>query len=248
MTDAPRIRRRRYHPSLRRLVHDGEADELVRKLQIPRSTVSSWKRSSPPDVVAAGRDDDTVKLQDEVAKLRRRISILTAVIRLLLSILRVSKFRLDNRRLSDGRDKVEILRAIERARPIIRLRSVLRILRLSPSRYSAWKQAEQVCGLDDALSCPRTHPTRLTPDEVRTMRDMVTSPEYRHVSTGVLAMLAQRLGRVFASSATWCRYVRERGWRRPRRRIHPSPPKVGVRVDAPDKLWHLDTSIIRLLD
>ena len=28
--------------------HDGEADELVRKLQIPRSTVSSWKRSSPP--------------------------------------------------------------------------------------------------------------------------------------------------------------------------------------------------------
>ena len=163
-------------------------------------------------------------------------------------MLRVSKFRLDNRRLSDGRDKVEILRAIERARPIIRLRSVLRILRLSPSRYSAWKQAEQVCDLDDTLSCPRSHPTRLTPEEVRTMRDMVTSLEYRHVSTGVLAMLAQRLGRVFASSATWCRYVRERGWRRPRRRIHPSPPKVGVRADAPDKLWHLDTTIIRLLD
>lgn len=240
--------RRSYHPSLRQMVHDGEADELVRALKIPRSTVSSWKRTTPPEVVAAGNHDDMPKLRDEVARLRRRVRILTATITLLLAIIRVAKFRLDQRRLADGSDKAEILRAIERTRTALPLRAVLRILRLSQSRYSAWKKAEQSCQLDDALSCPRSHPTQLTPDEVRTMRDMVTSPEYRHVSTGILAVLAQRLGRVFASAATWCRYVRERGWRRPRRRVHPSPPKVGVRVDAPDKLWHLDTTIIRLVD
>jgi hypothetical protein len=43
---------------------------------------------------------------------------------------------------------------------------------------------------------------------------MVTSPEYRHVPTGTLAVLAQRLGTVSASPSTWYRLVRKYGWRR----------------------------------
>jgi hypothetical protein len=40
---------------------------------------------------------------------------------------------------------------------------------------------------------------------------MVTSLEYRHVPTGTLAVLAQRLGRVSASPSTWYRLVRKYG-------------------------------------
>ena len=39
--------------------------------------------------------------------------------------------------------------------------------------------------------------------------------------TGTLAVLAQRLGRVFAAPSTWQRLVRRFGWRRPRLRVHP---------------------------
>lgn len=56
------------------------------------------------------------------------------------------------------------------------------------------------------------------------MKDMVESPEYRHVPTGRLAILAQRLGRVLAAPGTWNRLVRERGWGRPRARVHPAKP------------------------
>jgi putative transposase len=38
---------------------------------------------------------------------------------------------------------------------------------------------------------------------------MVTSPDYRHVPTGTLAILAQRLGKVWASPSTWYRLVRQ---------------------------------------
>jgi len=38
-------------------------------------------------------------------------------------------------------------------------------------------------------------PHRLTPPEVRAIKDVVTALEYRHVPTGTLAILAQRLGR-----------------------------------------------------
>ncbi len=77
---------------------------------------------------------------------------------------------------------------------------------------------------------------------------MVTSPEYRHVPTSSLARLAQRLGKVFASAATWHRLVRRHKWRRCRQRVHPAKPKVGIRATAVNEIWHVDTTLIRLLD
>jgi len=42
-------------------------------------------------------------------------------------------------------------------------------------------------------------PHRLTPSEIHAIQEMVTSPDYRHVPTRTLAVLAQRLGTVCAS-------------------------------------------------
>jgi transposase InsO family protein len=42
--------------------------------------------------------------------------------------------------------------------------------------------------------------------------------------------------------------VRKFGWRRPRLRVHPAKPKVGLRTTRADEMWHIDTTVIRLLD
>jgi hypothetical protein len=86
------------------------------------------------------------------------------------------------------------------------------------------------------------------PSEIRAIQDRVTSPDYRHVPTGPLAVLAQRLGKVGASPSTWSRLVRQHGWRRPRLRGHPAKPQIGLRTTRPDEMWHIDTTVIRLLD
>ena len=88
----------------------------------------------------------------------------------------------------------------------------------------------------------------MTPSEVRVIEQMVTAPAFRHVPTGTLAVLAQRLGKVWASPSTWYRLVRTYGWRRPRLRVHPAKPKVGLRTTRADEMWHIDTTVIRLLD
>ena len=44
------------------------------------------------------------------------------------------------------------------------------------------------------------------------------------------------------------RLIRERGWRRPRRRVHPAKPTEGLRATKPNEYWHIDVTIIRLLD
>ena len=90
--------------------------------------------------------------------------------------------------------------------------------------------------------------TRTHCHEVRAIQDMVTSPDYRHVPTGTLAVLAQRLGTVWASPSTWYRLVRQNGWRRPRLRVHPVKPKIGLRTTRANEMWHIDTTLIRLLD
>ncbi len=192
-------------------------------------------------------DLEPVVLHAKVAKLERRIEKLTTVMSLLLALVRVSNGRLNGARLPADADKATILRAVERARMVLPARSVLRVIGLSSTRYKAWRQATDG-KLDDQGLCPTVRPTALTPQEVNTMREMTTAPEYRHVSTSTLAILAQRLGRVFVAPATWCRYVRDRGWRRPRKRVHPCTPKVGVRAAKPNELWHVDTTVIRLLD
>ena len=66
--------------------------------------------------------------------------------------------------------------------------------------------------------------------------------------TGTLALLAQRLGKVFASPSTWYRLIREHHWRRPRQRVHPAKPKIGIRAFRPNEIWHVNTTLIRLLN
>src|SRR5262249_56011495 len=42
--------------------------------------------------------------------------------------------------------------------------------------------------------------------------------------------------------------VRTYGWRRPRLRVHPAKPTVGLRTTRPNEMWHIDPTVIRLLD
>src|ERR1700676_1245140 len=77
---------------------------------------------------------------------------------------------------------------------------------------------------------------------------MVTAVKYGHVPPGTLAGLARRRSKVWASPSTWYRLVRQYGWRRPRLRVHPAKPKIGLRTTRANEMWHIDTTVIRLLD
>ncbi len=80
------------------------------------------------------------------------------------------------------------------------------------------------------------------------MKEMITSVAYRHMPITTLALFAQRVGKVFASASTWSKRARERGWSRRRQRVYPAKPKVGIRASTPNEIWHIDVTVIRLLD
>ena len=236
-----RRQQRIYDHRLKELVRQAGNLTIATRLGVPRSTAAGWLRRQPQDVITLDVLELREKqLQAEVLKLRRRIRALGAIISLLLALLRAAGFRLEAKPLPPGPSRAALLRAVQRARERLPLRAVLRLAGISSSRLNAWKAVEG-CPPDRA-SCPRRTPNQLTTEEVFAIREMVTSAEYRHIPTSRLAILAQRLGKVFASPTTWMRLVRERGWRRARHRVHPQEPRVGLRTTRPNEAWHVDTS------
>jgi len=241
--------RRTYDHRIRQAICESGDRELFPELGIPPSTIRSWIHRGIADVVASGRDPDSyAEMAVEIERLRRRNAALGAIVGLLAALLRVSKVKLDYARLPESQTKKTLLRAIDRATKTLPLGTALRVTRLSASRYHRWALANAGCELEDQPSCPRVSPTRLTPTEVDTMRELVEDDGCRHMSLRALALHAQRLGKVFASPSTWYRLVKSRGWARPRKRAYPPKPRLGIRAKDPGELLHLDVTIIRLLD
>src|SRR5262245_64163591 len=129
----------RYDHRLRDLVQRTGDVTIATNLGVPRSTARGWLRKAPISVVSLDvTNQRTAELQREVLELRRRVKQLTALLRLVVVLLRTAGFRFTHERLPDGRAKVRILRAIDRACPFVALRELLRLLRLYPSRFYAW--------------------------------------------------------------------------------------------------------------
>jgi putative transposase len=240
---------RAYDHRIRDLVCEERNPALFAQLGIPRSTAASWiRRGSRPVVTTELFGQDEQQLRARVLKLERRVQLLVGIVRLLFTLVRLFAVRLGGERVPSGEAKSTILGVIERAKQRIPLAVALRVLGLSASRYHAWHRLDQACSLDDRSSCPRSVPAQLTAQEVAIAHDMATAMEYRHMPIRVLALYAQRIGRVFAAPATWARLIRERGWRRPRQRVYPARPKEGIRATRPGELLHIDVTIIKLID
>lgn len=245
----PAALRRSYDHRIRQAVVEAGSIDLFPALEIPDSTLRSWLQRGPANVVALADEDAEVSvLRARLANLERRVDVLSAVVRLLVTLVRVTGATLTGERVPGEHAKRRILHAIERAEPAIGRTATLRVIGLKPARLREWNERSLACALADAPPCPRSVPNRLSRDERGTIRDLVESTEYRHLSLRCLSLLAQRLGKVFASYGTWCRLVREHGWNRPRHRLYPARPRVGVRAAEPDEWWHVDVTVIRLLD
>jgi putative transposase len=175
----------------------------------------------------------------------RGVACPIALVRLLVVFLRT----LDDTRVPSGTTKTRILNAVDHAARVFGRRAALRIVGLTDDdRARQWKKRELVCTLDDLPPCPRTFPSRLTRDERNAVRELVEDDRHKHIPIRSLALLGKRLGRVFASAGTRSRLIREHGWRRPRARLYPAKRTVGIRATAPNEWWHVDVTIIRLLD
>ena len=144
MPTTTRLQRRCDH-RLRNLVQTTGDLELAIRHGVPRSTARGWRTKTTTEVVSLDvLELDTIRLQHEVIRLRRRIARLVSLLRLVLIVLKVSGSSLARVRLPEGTAKLRLLRAIERSRAHLPLRAVLRVIGLSHARYRDWIRNDPV--------------------------------------------------------------------------------------------------------
>ncbi len=106
-------RQQSYDHRLRDLVRQTRYVTIATDLGVPRSTARGWLTKTTRPVVTLEEPRERVpELQRESLHLRRRVQKLTALLRLVVVVLRVSGFTLIRERLPEGRSKRQILRAV----------------------------------------------------------------------------------------------------------------------------------------
>lgn len=193
-------------------------------------------------------DHELVQLQVALAQAQQANAKLRAVFRLLLALVAALGGRLTEARVPSAAHKARLLAVLRRSSHVLGRAAALRVLGLTTARVREWERRAVVCTLADAPSCPKHTPQQLTLAERRTLRDFVQDAALRHLSIPSLSLLAARRNLLVASAATWWREIRRQRPTRPRKRLYPARPKVGVRAARPNELWHIDATRIRLMD
>ena len=209
-TDQKR-RQQRYDHRLRELVcHTGDPD-CVAYLGVPRSTAMSWLNDTDerPVVTDPIMERAAYELQTEILTLRVRIQKLSAIIRLLLTLIRMLGIRWEEARLPEGTAKARLLRAIDRAKDSLSLKGALKVIGLSPARYHRWRGKAQQCGLDDQISCPRSTPARLTTEEILAIKALYYERGADIAEQLAIAKEQARTDRITANRARTCRLCQD---------------------------------------
>ncbi|MEY4065715.1 MAG: hypothetical protein RIR26_1923 [Pseudomonadota bacterium] len=239
--------KRTYDHRVRNAIAKSGNPSLFPDLNIPCTTAQQWIREGEKEVVTTHQFTKTeLELVVEVESLKRELAQAETKLALLSVALMVSGFRLQYIRIASGELKEKLLDAVAKSIAVVSLKEALDTIGLSMARYLSWSKRKIQCRLSDEVSRPKLTPTKITTKERRAICDLVTSKEYLHFSITSLALFAKRRGLVFASLTIWYRTVREFSLRRPGIRIYPSKPKLGIRASAPNQIWHLDQSLLRL--
>lgn len=125
--------RRGYDLRIREIVCQTGNPHVFRHLRIPRSTTASWLSRGCRSVFSLDWQRDMASVLNENEKLQRRTERQTAIIRLLVALLKLSGLGPDEQRLPDRGAKAKVLRAIDRCKGALSLKSALRLMRLSRS-------------------------------------------------------------------------------------------------------------------
>ena len=222
---------------------------LFAELDIPRSTALDWIRKGPKEVIShADFETDSIDLVARNQILNIELNTETEKSKLIFQTVRILGFELQYRRIPKAETKVAIIETINSAAEKIGLTCCLDLIGLSSARFHAWARRLKECRLQDIKSCPKSTPQQLSPIELGHIKHYATSEQFAHFSILALSWYAKKVGDVFASAATWSKLIRQHEYHRPGKRVYPAKPKVGIRASEPGQIWHMDMSIIKLID
>lgn len=145
--------------------------------------------------------------------------------------------------------KEKIVHAVQRFRGVIGFDRILKLFKLTKHSFYTWRNQVKYRCTDSLLHrCYRTHPQQLTGHEVKTIRELYCSREFRGWSLYSIALYARIKGLLVANVNTWYKYIKLLKLSKPGKRPQYGMKRVGIRSAGPHEYWHADVTVFRTLD
>ena len=240
--------RKLYNYQLKSAVIESNDPSLVVEFGGNPNTARRWKYREQPTVVGSSElSANPFILKRRIDALEKKVKSLESMIKLQKNVSKIVDVSLKGKQVRDREDRKKILAEIKKASENSKVTDLIEFIGLSLSRYKRWKVVEKPCTRTNAPHCLRRYPSQLTPEELSTMEELVTSPSYSHMRIRELHYHAKRTGALYCSDNTWYKYIDMFGWQRPRQKIPKKKKhKKGIRALFPNQIWHIDITEIKI--
>lgn len=217
--------------------------EIVKK--VPSSTRSYWNKNDYSRLI--GNEymmldkEDNLKMIRNFAtnkKLEKAAKALYFTFCTYVDI--VGKISATNKQLKNH--KLKVVQAIERTRQDLGINRALKLWGISKNQYYAWKNVKK-CTKSAFDLCIKKFSNQLTFKEVGVIKKYLKDPKFKQWSNSAIYYQMLRDKAAFMAKSTFFRYAHRLNLMKPKIK-KPNYP-IGLRVDTPKKMLHMDVTIFK---
>ncbi len=213
------------------------------ELEIPRTTALYWIKKSKKIKSAAPEFLES----ERIKKLQSQIDQQQSLLDLVSRVREIYRHGFSSGKPIYRPQRKKIVVAIQETGKLNRIRDCLKAIGLSKKIYGQWLSEFFLCQNEVGI-CDQRRPQQLTAEEIKTMKRLVTSKKYSHITIHSLCLLAQREHFLFCSIDSWYKYIRIFGWLRQRRKPEEGADRVGIRAKMPNEMWHIDVTEVKTIN
>jgi len=235
-----------HDPGLKRLVMETGNIELAISRGVARTTAISWitKVKDIPNV----NKNISELLNLEIESLNQKLKIERAKVQFISDLSQYLHQIKDGKRKISKSVKNLFIKKIYQYLKYCSLRELLSLIKMGHARYLKWRSEVKRCEVTKKFECGVRKSNQLTGDEVVKIRTIAADKKYSHFTLTALWKFAFRNSLVVCSRDTWFKYITMYELNRIVRKGKKNLFKIGVRAKHTNEVWHLDLTVIQLLD
>ena len=229
---------KKYDEDVKKAVMTTKDLKLAKELGVPKTTAHYWinhqksrENLGDNDLVAL-YSDKVRNLELELEYEKKKLTFLESVGE------KVYELKKKGRRISYQTKKFIVNQVLEFL-SIFSLTEMLRMIKLSESRYRRWLSETKICQITKKSDCQKRRPNELTGDEVLEILRLARSKRFGHYPLSSLYKKAVREGWVGCSIDSWRKYIALYGLGR-NKKCEKKAYSPGVRASRPNEIWHMD--------
>ena len=246
----PRGRYNQYDTSIKKYIAAGGNPALAWDLGIPNSTVSSWRRTDFSKYIthslSGSSYEDELRLFQKFLKDRFAQRLFKAYLSISEIFHHLLRLQPDFKDVLNN-SKNLILQTIRSTKNIIGINNVLKLFRISRSKYDMWVKNIS-CTASFVGLCVKNFPNQLSKREVDRLKSFLSDFSHRNWPLISVYYEAVRKNLIAFSLSTFYKYAQILGFSAhiadSRRKNH----VIGLRASDPNQFWHADVTIFKPMD